>query len=414
MIPKILLLTAGAVLLLNISSSEAQSLLTPNLQEYALFTSVGAFTNNGTTTSINGNIGTNDGALLGFPGYGDPNGSVTGTINVENTASAIAATDAAAAYNTLGVLPCQTTLGSPLLGNGSTLAPGTYCVGEAATIQGTLTLSGSATDRFVFKIDGALTSAALSSVVLTGGAIWDNVYWYVTGQTELLSEASLRGNIVSGGAILLRADATLLGRGISVAGAIVLNNNRVIAVENPLPVVLTKFTVTKGEHNTAALNWSTGSETNSLSFEVERSATGKNWGTVAIVEAKGQSTQTIPYHYTDITPRNGANVYRLKMIDQDKSFTYSNLVSLEFITTVKTVIYPNPTVDRLTLDVDDMGTIARVQLNNMAGKSVFDQIRTPSANVSGSFSMKDMAAGIYIVRITKTNGETDSVKILKQ
>lgn len=64
-----------------------------------------------------------------------------------------------------------------------TLTPGVYTWGSNVNLGAgqTLTLSGSATDVWIFQIAGTLTTAATSSVLLTGGAVPKNVFWQVAG-----------------------------------------------------------------------------------------------------------------------------------------------------------------------------------------------------------------------------------------
>ncbi len=75
-----------------------------------------------------------------------------------------------------------------------TLAPGVYTWGSNVTLGAgqTLTLSGSATDVWIFQIAGSLTTAASSSVLLTGGAVPKNVFWQVAGASVNIGAAPAR------------------------------------------------------------------------------------------------------------------------------------------------------------------------------------------------------------------------------
>lgn len=84
---------------------------------------------------------------------------------------------------------------NPNIGAGTvttqTLAPGVYTWGSNVTLGAgqTLTLSGSATDVWIFQISGTLTTAATSSVLLTGGAVPKNVFWQVAGASVNIGAA---------------------------------------------------------------------------------------------------------------------------------------------------------------------------------------------------------------------------------
>ena len=115
--------------------------------QFAIFTSVGAFTSTG-ATSVTGDIGTNVGAFTGFPP-----GTVVGQIHVADSASAQAATDAFSLYGSLSTIGCGNVITSPI-GNGKILTPGVYCIGGAATLNGNLILDGQGNPDaiFIFQI----------------------------------------------------------------------------------------------------------------------------------------------------------------------------------------------------------------------------------------------------------------------
>jgi len=75
-----------------------------------------------------------------------------------------------------------------------TLAPGVYTWGSDVTLGAgqTLTLSGSATDVWIFQISGTLTTAATSSILLSGGAVPKNIFWQVAGASVTIGAAPAR------------------------------------------------------------------------------------------------------------------------------------------------------------------------------------------------------------------------------
>lgn len=92
--------------------------------------------------------------------------------------------------------------------------------------------------------------------------------------------------------------------------------------EGALPVKLTSFKAAK-EGKVVSLNWSTTEEIGSDRFEVERSMDGKVWSFIGEVKANGTTRNLNLYHFTDVQPAQGQNLYRLKMIDQDNTFAFS-------------------------------------------------------------------------------------------
>ena len=156
---------------------------------FALFTAVGAIDNNGPTV-VNGDIGTNAGAFNGFPP-----GVVNGSIHVADTRSTQAATAVQTAYGHMSGLVYDNTLavygGTPPV----TLTPGSYTVGGASTLAGTLILDGNndPNAKFYLRVTGALTTAQNSVVVTQNGATASNVYWQIGGLTTLGQNSAMQG-----------------------------------------------------------------------------------------------------------------------------------------------------------------------------------------------------------------------------
>ncbi|MBG8555884.1 ice-binding family protein [Hymenobacter guriensis] len=190
--------------------------------DFTLFTAVGAINNSGPTL-INGDIGTNAGAFNGFPP-----GVVNGNIHVADTRSTQAATAVQTAYGYYSTnIPCVTPLavygGTPAV----TLLPGSYCVGGATTLAGTLILDagGNPNAKFYLSVSGALTTGANSVVLLQNGASADNVYWQIGGLVTLGQNSVMVGTLLVDGAINMIQGAQLTGRGLSRSGAITIDTN---------------------------------------------------------------------------------------------------------------------------------------------------------------------------------------------
>lgn len=360
---------------------------------FALFTAVGAFGNAGAST-ITGNIGTDAGAFTGFPP-----GTVTGQIQVQNTASAQAAADVRTAYSALSAVSCGTTIGVNL--GGQILIPNTYCTGAAATLNGTLTLDGQGDPNslFIFNIDGALSTGAAASVVLINAATVGNVYWRVAGRFDLGENALFRGTILSNGAITLLMGSQLIGRGLSQAGGISLANNTVtIQPAAPLPVELTAFLVAQ-QGRTALLNWATAAEKNSDYFELQSSSNGRVFTPLGRVLAHGNSSTAHTYAWTDLNLERypAATVYyRLRQVDTDGTFTFSPVRVLAVVggqSPATLALFPNPAHGRVewTALAD-----TPAELLDLSGRRI-------SMVAAGNLTLDltSVPAGMYILRCGK-------------
>jgi hypothetical protein len=103
-----------------------------------------------------------------------------------------------------------------------------------------------------------------------------------------------------------------------------------IALADPvaLPIELLYFNVEKfGRYN--HLTWSTASESNNDYFEIEKTNDGVDFYPITRVNGGGNSSIKIDYEYDDYTKDNDVNYYRLKQIDYDAKFTFSDLISVD-------------------------------------------------------------------------------------
>ncbi len=119
----------------------------------------------------------------------------------------------------------------------------------------------------------------------------------------------------------------------------------------PLPVELTSFNAMQVKGG-VKLNWSTATETNNYGFEIERNIVGtklalseKGWEKVGFVQGHGNSNSPKDYTFVDVNPPSGKVQYKLKQIDFDGTFEYSNIVEVNVDTPQNFILeqnYPNP------------------------------------------------------------------------
>lgn len=116
-----------------------------------------------------------------------------------------------------------------------------------------------------------------------------------------------------------------------------------------LPVELTSFKASKlGNHS--QLDWTTATESNNKHFAIERSKDGKNFKEIGIVNSKGASYEKQDYSFIDPSPSKGFNYYRLKQVNFDGKYDYSNIemVALKGYTSI--MLYPNPAKESITIE----------------------------------------------------------------
>ena len=127
--------------------------------------------------------------------------------------------------------PDFTELGAGNIG-GLTLAPGLYKWGTGLDIPTDVTLAGGPNDVWIFQVAGDITMASATSVILSGGAQAENIFWQVAGGTgvDIGTEAHFEGIILAKAGINLNTGASINGRLLSQT-AVTLKSNAVTAPE---------------------------------------------------------------------------------------------------------------------------------------------------------------------------------------
>jgi hypothetical protein len=152
------------------------------------------------------------------PGYNQPTpANLTTAVNDMSTAF----TDAA------GRPACFINLAGGNIG-GLTLAPGVYSWSTAVNISSDVTLSGSSTDVWILQVAQNLTLANATSVMLSGGALAQNVFWQVSGDVTFGTTSAFQGIVLGKTGISLGTGASVTGR-LLAQTAVTLQQNTIVS-----------------------------------------------------------------------------------------------------------------------------------------------------------------------------------------
>ena len=168
-----------------------------------------------------------------------------------------------------------------------------------------------------------------------------------------------------------------------------------------VPVELMSFEVNKTDNNQARLIWATATQENFSHFELEHSTNGVDFEQFKNIYTDF-STTLEEQHYEDFhqNPIIGYNFYRLKMVDLDGSFEYSDIKAISFDKTVRAtapIIFPNPIAQNQPLTVKVEGlTNAHLIIYKSNGKLKKDVLLTNGENI---ISTEGLAAGTYFYSI---------------
>ncbi len=183
-----------------------------------------------------------------------------------------------------------------------------------------------------------------------------------------------------------------------------------------LPVTMTEFKAVYSG-GISRLSWNTAQEINSSHFEIERSTDGNSFTRLGNVAAIGSSTIKTNYAFNDIHPATGINYYRLKMVDKDGKFTYSNIVTVNV--SIKgntlTAIYPSPFVDKVNVTVaNETATRAEVEIFDNTGKLAVKYTTAVNKGVNNITieNLDKLAKGIYIIKVN-LDGAVYTKKLVK-
>jgi Ice-binding-like len=195
------------------------------------------------TSAVTGNVGVSPAAasyITGFSLIADSTGAfstatqVTGHVFASDYATptpsllTTAVGDMQTAFtDAAGRAPGVTELGAGNIG-GMTLAKGVYKWSSGLLIPTSVTLTGSATDVWIFQVAQDLTVSSAASVVLAGGALPRNVFWQVAGLVEIGTTAKFEGTILTQTSVAMRTGASITGR-LLAQTAVSLDGNAVVA-----------------------------------------------------------------------------------------------------------------------------------------------------------------------------------------
>jgi uncharacterized repeat protein (TIGR01451 family) len=169
----------------------------------------------------------------------------------------------------------------------------------------------------------------------------------------------------------------------------------------PLPISLVSFAGVE-KNKAIVLSWQTTTEVNTKYFEVEKSINGISFTKLETVYAKGNGSTISNYSVNDNQPNSGYNYYRLKIVDDDGSFKYSYVITINISGSVSMVISPNPVNYKATVAVNGQvkGFVAvnLLDINGCVIKNIFSgNINTNSFSIP--LDVNTLSKGLYFVEI---------------
>ena len=237
-------------------------------------------------------------------------------------------------------------------------------------------------------------------------------------------------NIIASG---VEAAGDLFGKAVSLSGdgtklAIGANKNsgngtyagsvRIYNISASLPVDLIHFDVQTSNNLSSILHWATASEINNSHFEIERSYDAITFESVGEIAGNGNSQHLIEYSYLDkgISLLKNTVFYRLKQVDFDGAFEYSDIRVVRFDELGRGIhfsAYPNPTTNELSVTVSlSEGEAYRIEVTDLHGAKVHHENHTFTNGIH-KLNTSEWNSGMYILQVATDKG-SKYVKVMKE
>ena len=402
-----------------------------------LFNGAAAQTATGTNTFYDLRINNTNNVTLSGAGSNDVSNSliftngkiISSSTNLLNLGLSATVTGASSANYVSGPMTKVIGAGASFTAPTGKLAATRY---RPATIAAT---SGSDTWRFEYfganGTTGGYTTTTMNTANILTVSIYE--YWEVTRLGATSADLSLTYNTGSytppnvGTMTDLRVarwetsvpwwdlptgGGTHTATGTTTAGTVTVTNATAfgpvtlasIVSPSPLPIQLLSFegkVLSMG----VQLRWNTASEFNNDYFELEKSTGGEKFGRIATIKGNGTSFESHHYEYLDTKVAAGRSYYRLRQVDFDGNFTYSNVIAVDFEGSFTFSVFPNP-VTGTDLNFQILGvkgtSAVAISLFDQLGRNVLSteaQVDELSGSVEGKLSIDSLADGIYFFRV---------------
>lgn len=176
----------------------------------------------------------------------------------------------------------------------------------------------------------------------------------------------------------------------------------------PLPVTFISFTAKK-VNTSVLLTWDIAGEENVARYEVERSQDGRSFTRIGQIGSHGKDT----YTFSDDAPLS-EGYYRIKNVDNDGSFKYSTIARIAGgKSTIVLRAFPQPVTSQLTLQHPVVEGKTMVSISNAEGR-VVKSVQPATGSMQTYVDMSTLGKGMYFIRIAGEDGQTETLKVIKQ
>lgn len=190
-----------------------------------------------------------------------------------------------------------------------------------------------------------------------------------------------------------------------------------ITIQSPLPVVFMPLSATL-DNKDAVLSWTTSMEWNTAYFEIEHSTNNKDFSVVGKQTSKGNSMEAVAYKFVHTTPVMGENFYRIKAVDVDGKFSFSNiaLVRVQNRIISSVLVYPNPVADVLAIELfSDARKHISLMVTDAKGSVILNDRQTVQQGKNKlQLNVGHLPSGVYYLQTDDGNSGPQHQKFIKK
>ncbi len=183
------------------------------------------------------------------------------------------------------------------------------------------------------------------------------------------------------------------------AGSYTFTLGSINAAQTPLPVELVFFKAIPQEDQ-VTLKWATANELNNDYFQVERSSKGSDFQAIgAKIDGAGTTSEPLNYEFIDTAPLEGIAYYRLKQVDFDGRYDYSDVVAVQIgeAAAGQMQVFPNPVQDQLQVRWGGEQNIDQLRLLNLRGQEL--PIDVLINDKQAEVNLQRLPKGVYVLEL---------------
>lgn len=265
------------------------------------------------------------------------------------------------------------------------------------------------------------SSEVTVSWTTTGMNPGDHVHLILDGQMPHTTLMDQNGSYTLSG--LSPGSHSVLLQVASVGHQVYANSAAAVNVSfssNPsgFPVEIGSFKADWVRPREVKMDWVTLSESDNAFFEVQKSEDGIDFRPIAEVEGAGTSTEIHTYTYLDKSEMYPTNYYRLKQVDFNGAYSFSEVISLNLSNLVRNdlVLFPNPASKsiRISLVDNENGGQYRLVIRDMQGRAIREERIELENQQYYSVDIIPFSAGVYQIEMVSSKGVRRYARFVKE